>query len=134
MNTILTLPIPPSNNQLRIPINRGNHPELIKSQSYRDWETLAHYKFVSFRNKFGVVIDTASYNLQYQYKVRIFVKDKRKDISNFDKAILDFMKGRVFTDDKWVSLSIQMPVLVDSKNPRVEIDLNPEIFSTLNKY
>ena len=61
------------------------------------------------------------------YLVEMEILDK--DISNFEKAILDFLKGKLFTDDHFVKLNLKMPVLADpQKKGYVVIDTNPDIF------
>jgi len=131
MSNLLILPLPPSNNQLRIPTNRGGFVSLIKSQECRDWEEICGVKWLEYSraNRGFWSKDTPTKTLQFKYNMEIFLKDYRKDISNFEKAILDFLKGKLFTDDHFVKLNLKMPVLADpNKKGYVVIDCNPDIF------
>jgi Holliday junction resolvase RusA-like endonuclease len=114
LNMFLIIPLPPTDNQLRIP-SRGR---LVKSKAYRDWETCADIYFNKFKkelklnNKY-IKLDEPSYEAQYRYKIKLNLSDKRKDISNFSKALKDWLKGKIYIEDKWVDLEIQLPVIVD---------------------
>jgi len=113
---ILTLPLPPTDNQLRIPVRRGRSGQLIKSQIYRAWEhkaQIAWRQHCEWRNFCGIgFIYAPTYEKQLQFKYELHLSDKRKDCSNFTKALQDFLKGKLWTDDKWVSLSLITPVVV----------------------
>ena len=132
---IFSLTLPPTDNSLRIPIinKKTRRPEIIKSEVYRDWEHFATIQWSKFctKNKMSRQEDKPTYERQHRYKVTIFMQSKRTDISNFTKAAKDWATDKLYTDDKWVDFHIQLPVLIDSDNPRIEIDLDPEIIENI---
>lgn len=112
----LTLPLPPTDNQLRIPVQRGRSVQLVKSPAYRAWEHAAGAVWCEYTGfwddrQCGFMY-VPTYEKQLQLKYELHLADKRKDCSNFTKALHDFLKGRLWTDDKWVSLSLITPVVV----------------------
>lgn len=152
---ILTLPLPPTDNSTRIPILtscapylanvQGKkkmvnvRPQVINSQAYRDWKKEAEKAWQAFLTDLNTTycqdwqIDNANKYNQYEYSYQLFKADDRKDSQNFEKALRDFLSGRVYTDDRNVKLDLQMPVEIDKLNPRIELNLEPQIYSTPKK-
>ena len=122
MKLILTLPLPPSDNR-RLTANHRPTPE------YDRWKDRArlHWNDLLYNLEPGTFweMDSPSYDIQYTYIIRIFMKDQKGDFTNFLKCLKDFGSKRIYTDDKWVNMLITMPVLLDRDNPRVEWDLDP---------
>ncbi len=131
---ILTLPLPPTDNNLRIPTARGGKAGMVKSKVYRYWENQCHCEWFKFQEKLldnqKWQLDVPTFERQHVYQIKIFMASKRTDISNFTKALKDWCKGNVYTEDKWVDFHIQMPVQIDKDNPRVEIFLEPLIIKS----
>ena len=104
---------------------------MFEPAEYTNWKAICEVKWLQYSraNRGFWSKDTPTKTLQFQYNMEIFLKDYRKDISNFEKAILDFLKGKLFTDDHFVKLNLKMPVLADpQKKGYVVIDTNPDIF------
>ena len=130
---ILTLPLPPTDNNLRVPTARGGKAGMVKSKVYRDLEQQADIAWTNHGLYNKIMIfwqpDKPTFEAQHVYQIKIFMASKRTDISNFTKALKDWCKGNVYTEDKWVDFHIQMPVQIDKDNPRVEIFLEPIIIT-----
>lgn len=121
--SLIRLPIPPTDNQLRIPV-RGR---LIKSAEYRAWEELATYTIGSGLPK---EMYHPTYERQMRFNIALCLADKRRDISNFTKACKDYLTGRLWDSDKWVDLHIELPVLVVSgRYEEIVVDTTPTIYT-----
>lgn len=122
---ILTLTLPPTDNQLRGVMNGT----MLKTRQYREWENTAAMEFLQYKQLTKVYNPT--YEKQMRFKMKLNLSNKRRDISNFTKAIKDFLTSRLWIDDKWVDLDIQMPVIVDPKllYETVEIETVPQIYT-----
>ncbi len=126
----LILPLPPTDNRLRIPARN----RLIKSPEYREWGEQAHRHWLNWQRQnpnFKPYNPSKKEQMEFEYQV--FLPNWKSDIFNYNKAIADFLGGnkdtpRLFLDDHYVSLSLVLPVTVDAKHPRVEI--NPVPFVT----
>ena len=113
----IVLPLPPTDNRRLIWSPRMKR--FISSKEYRNWVKRCD---LIFSSKYKILeMDDPTYGFQIQYVYKIFLPDKRTDIGNYSKAIKDFLKGRLYTDDHWVDLALDLPVQIDKENPRVEI-------------
>lgn len=125
--TTITLPIPPTDNRLKMPIIRDRKPLLIKTSEYRDWDKKAQVHWRKWQREnaaFQPYEPTQGNQLEFAYS--LFLPSWRTDIFNYNKAIADFLGGnktnaRLFTDDHYISLRLLLPVKVDKLNPRIEI-------------
>ncbi len=125
---ILKVPLPPTDNNLRIPIIANGRPKIISSTEYVKWKVKVDKIWLRFVYDLKVngkrwKLDNPTYEEQLTYKYKLYVDNKCKDIQNFEKALKDFMSKRVYKDDKWVKIDLQLPVEVDPNNPRVEIEI-----------
>jgi Holliday junction resolvase RusA-like endonuclease len=132
MNDIV-LPLPPTDNRLRMPVLRGKKAFIIKTNEYREWGEQAHRHWQNWKRqnpKFKPYDPKQNEQLQFTY--RLFLPSWRTDIFNYNKAIADFLGGgetkRLFTDDHYISLHLLLPVTVDKEHPRVEVCPNPTVF------
>ncbi len=105
------LPLPPSTNDLYVPVARGR---LVLSKSARQYKTGA-----------GLVVQSHGY-APFKGKVWVQVDIYRAhgDVDNFAKCLLDTFKGIVYRDDKQVT-HFGMD-LHDEKDPqrwRVEVEV-----------
>lgn len=127
----IVLPLPPTDNRLRMPVARGRKVSLIKTPEYRAWSESAAIDWEIWqRDNPGFQPFTPDKNRQHEFTYQLFLKDWRTDIFNYNKAIADFLGGnketaRLFTDDHYVALRLILPVKVDKGNPRVEISPIP---------
>lgn len=115
----LILPLPPTDNRIHITTKTGRK---IKSEAYRQWCTyveLSELRQFKIKNKFKIL--EPSYENQLEIKAKIYLKDKRSDMTNYIKALKDVMTDIIYTDDKWVVINIQLPALIDKDKPRVEL-------------
>lgn len=135
---ILTLPLPPTDNTLKKPSILRGKPNLYPTQEYNLWKKQAEKAWLLFVLEVEKTlgqhwqIDVPSKYNQYEYSYRLYKADDRKDSQNFEKALRDFLSGRVYVDDRHVKLDLVMPVEIDKHNPRIEIDFcpeNPKIYS-----
>jgi len=126
----LTLPLPPTDNQLRIPV-RGR---LIKSSEYRVWEAIAQNEWRKFERFTNYVPLEPSYNQQMKFIMVLHLATQRRDISNFTKALKDFLTGRLYKSDKWVIMEPELPVNVTPGiDEVVEIHTTPVIYTVPKK-
>jgi Endodeoxyribonuclease RusA len=130
---ILTLPLcPTDNNRLKqgtISARTGNRM-FRPSEALLDWQPLAQRAWDDFQDNLKEQglrweIEDPTYERQHTYLYRIYLKNLKPDFSNYGKVIKDFLKGKVWVSDKYVNLSVVMPVLLDRENGRIEIDLKP---------
>lgn len=128
----LVLPLPPTDNRLRMPVKRGRIVQLIKTNEYRDWGEQAHrhwQNWLSQHPRFTPYSPTKTEQLEFEYQ--LFLPNWRCDIFNFNKAIADFLGGnkeqpRLFADDHFIALRLLLPVEVDAKYPRLELNPLPK--------
>ena len=118
----ITLPLPPSKNNLRY----SNH---TKTAQYRKFESQSDMIWI--RDGFNShSLLNPTYDNQMLFDIRIYLKDLRSDPENYFEALRDWLKGKLYSDDKWVFFQIvNLPLEVDKHNPRIEINLSPRIFS-----
>lgn len=114
----IILPLPPTDNRLRVSARYSGR--LVNTSQYRSW--LSKSEELWFW-KYSHCITPLQADFAHQVKIpyQLFLKDKRSDISNYEKATKDFLTKRLYDDDKWVSLDLQLPVEIDKLNPRLEI-------------
>jgi len=130
----IILPIPPTDNSLRIPA-RGR---LVKSKVYREWNENAEIywlQWIRSHPDFVPYAPTKQRQMEFQYC--LYLPSWRSDINNYVKALNDFLGGnkttpRLFEDDHFVSLRLILPVEVDRENPRVEICPYPDNYAERN--
>lgn len=125
----LILPLSPTDNRLKMPVIRNRKPFLIKTTEYRDWDKKAAIEWELWQRQNPTFKPhEPSQSSQMQFNYSLFLPDWRTDISNYGKALSDFLGGnkkiaRLFTDDHYVYLCLTLPVTVDKLNPRVEINV-----------
>jgi hypothetical protein len=132
----LILPLPPTDNNCRIPIINRGKPELIKSKEYRDWgqkAELAWLQYIKQLQADGFVfdlnnLDEPSDKIRCEYNYYLFKKSNNADDQTYEKATKDFLSGKLYTDDRYVKLNlVHSQVEVDKNNPRIEIDIKPKL-------
>lgn len=113
----IVLPLPPTDNR-RLGVFRG---KLLSTKEYRQWTQKAN---IVWNGRYKVKkMDEPAFEKQVAYKYWLYLPNKRTDIGNYTKATKDFLKGRLYTDDKWVDMHLQLPVEIDKQNPRIEIEI-----------
>jgi Endodeoxyribonuclease RusA len=136
MKYTIIFPLPPTDNQRLCP-RRGR---LIPTQQYTDWKSqcaIIWKRFESTLAADGLVVelDMPTYQEQLSYPYRVYMKDLRSDAANFAKCARDILKGRVYEDDKYAHLILELPVRLAKeagKPPSIEIDLLPRMHSLEN--
>ena len=80
-----------------------------KKEQYQ-WEIKAQYKKSLITKKFGLIMEF------------YFPDDRKRDLDNFNKLILDSGAGIAWEDDDLIS-EMHLYKFVDKKNPRVELEI-----------
>lgn len=80
-----------------------------------------------YKNKIQIILNSIHYKDDFggPIKVRIdyyFPDKRRRDVTNYDKVLLDAMQGIVYNDDNQIQ-TITMSKNIDEKNPRTEVDV-----------
>ncbi len=130
----LILPLPPTDNRRLMPYIIGRGPRLLPTSEFNAWKVKANmvwqaYKLQCYKDGIQLELVEPSLSMQYIYKYKLFKKDDRTDDQNFEKALKDFLEGRVYKDDRHVRLELVGLVEIDKVNPRIEFDLVPHILS-----
>lgn len=118
-----TLPLPPTDNRRLMPNRQGR---LILTTEYRKWKLTSEDLFYEqrsglFKKNAPVPFFEPSYDDQLCIDYSLTLPDKRTDIGNYEKALKDFYKGKIYKDDKWVKFNLILPVKVDKENPNATI-------------
>ena len=115
---IITLPLPPTDN--RRLIFARYQGRMVSSTEYRRWFENCEIKWiVEYRDLKPL---KPSFENQITIPYKLYQKDKRSDIQNYEKSLKDFLSKRLYSDDKYIKLDLILPVTIDKANPRVEID------------
>lgn len=92
------------------------------------WETLSDMH----ENLYPKELYRPSYEQQMRFRMELRLENKRRDISNFTKALKDYLTGKLWVSDKWVDLEIQLPVIViTGQKEQVIIQTTPTIYRPL---
>jgi Holliday junction resolvase RusA-like endonuclease len=100
----IKLPMPPSLNAAYMPVRRGRHAELIKTDAAREWENVD--AGAAFRRQFPTgtpVILTGRLQVQYIYH---FNNARDQDIFNREKLLSDFLQGKFFKNDSQIDVGV----------------------------
>jgi len=128
---MVILPLPPTDNNLRLPKRgKGRFAQMYQTSVYTQWKEIAGYiwdEFASF-NKLSCPVFAPCLEEQFSFTYKLFKASDRADSQNFEKALRDFLSGRLYTDDRHVVLSLEMPVALDPSDPRIELCLTPTRF------
>jgi len=127
---MLILPLPPTDNRLRMPA-RGR---LVKTPEYRQWVKDADVEWKLWRRshpRFTPYRPCKSKQMEFQFYLHL--PSWRTDLGNYTKALADFLGGnknekRLFTDDHYISMRLILPVETDKDNPRVEVCPFPDVY------
>tara|TARA_R100000655_G_scaffold72899_4_gene111400 strand:+ start:4363 stop:4737 length:375 start_codon:yes stop_codon:yes gene_type:complete len=99
MSVSLYLPLPPSTNRLRIP-QRGR---LVTSREYRRWQDDAMMALLKQGRTGGGLIDFEEGTLVDVSLTVHRESNRRQDIDNRTKAVLDIISGIVYADDAQIA-------------------------------
>lgn len=124
---IVRLPLPPTDN--RRLIFAFNLRRFISSPEYKTWLIKASHEWDRQVKQYH--LDDPKWDAQYSYEYSIYLPNRRSDVTNYTKALKDFLKDRLYTDDKWVDLKLEMPVLLDKEDPRIEINLKGTVHNVV---
>ena len=106
----ITLPYPPSANRYW---RRGGHV-IYKSREATDYQN--EVSGILWQRQIEPMAGRLS------VRVDVYRKDRRRDLDNHIKVLLDAMQGMVYEDDNQIE-ALHMFNLYDPKNPRVEVEL-----------
>ena len=120
---IITLPLPPSKNEIKIPV-RGR---LIHTTKYNKYKKMVYPIIVEqlvhnpeMRYIYGQPMFKPTLEVQLELKIKVYLKDKRRDATNIIEPLLDVLKGYLYDDDKYILVNME-EIKLDPHNPRVEV-------------
>lgn len=122
----LVLPLPPTDNRLRMPVKFKGHVRLILTPEYRDWKKeleLIWLQWAEENRDFKPYKVSANFFLCFGYK--IFLGSWAKDAQNHEKAMRDGLEGMLYTNDRYVYIQAVGKPEIDKLNPRIVLDPNP---------
>jgi hypothetical protein len=117
--------LPPTDNALRIPTIIGKSPRLIPTSAYNAWKKETEELWFEYCKIHKIEMTTPAYTNQYIYEVYIILPNARSDFSNYIKATKDFFEGKLYLCDKWVNISIKLPVLINNESFGMAINIKP---------
>lgn len=117
----LILPLPPTDNNLRSIATYLRPVQLVKTSVYRSWEKKATEAFLSWQKDGGDTFLDPSYQNQIKIPYSLILSNKRSDISNYEKALKDFLSKKIYKDDKWIKLDLNMPVIVNKSENEPQV-------------
>jgi Holliday junction resolvase RusA-like endonuclease len=118
--------LPPSDNQRLIYSPRSKR--MVSSPKYRKWFEEAGAKISAWciANEWKIL--EPSYEEQYEFDVKIFHDHPLSDLGNYHKSIKDVLTGRIYVDDRHVSLHQILPMTRVSNKGIVLLSLDYRIF------
>ena len=122
----LTLRLPPTDNRLYRTDRTGRK---YKTEDYKNWCTYASLKTLpefKRKNQRFTMIDP-SFENQLEITAKIYLANKRSDMTNYIKAVKDILSDFIYTDDKWVVVNFILPAGIDRIKPRIELIIKKEI-------
>lgn len=105
----LTLPLPPSVNNLYSTFMRGKKPVRARSHSYDNWIDMAHFA----ANQQGVVsrAEEPTRKNTWHVQARFWVPTWRSDLDNHFKALNDWLATRfALSDNRLISIDARKTV------------------------
>ena len=110
----LTLPLPPSMNAYWRSIARGNHVRVLLSREARNFKEQCRAAALIQATEVieGDVILEAAF----------FFKDRRRDLDNAIKPLLDALEGLCYGNDRQI-VRLVVSREIDPQRPRVEVDV-----------
>jgi Holliday junction resolvase RusA-like endonuclease len=124
----IILPLPPTDNNLRLPKVVKRRAQLCPTKDYLSWKKKALEEWNGYAASMKLPFYEPSFEQQLCFDYWLFKANNRTDSQNFEKALRDFLTGKLYTDDKHVVLRLKMPVRVDKIRPRVELSLAPKVY------
>lgn len=137
----LILPLPPTDNNCRLPRVVKGKANMFPSKAYTKWKQLAELEWQVFLS--SAIINNRKDNEitpyllplykpdirnQYCFDYRVYKDSDRTDNMNRGKPLQDFFHGKLYHDDRHVKLNLLLPVSIDKTSPRIEICLCPTIY------
>jgi Holliday junction resolvase RusA-like endonuclease len=92
------------------------------------WKRKAEDEWEVYAKSVSLPFFEPTFNTQYCFQYWLFKANNRTDSQNFEKALRDFLTGKLYTDDKHVVIRLKLPVRVDRDRPRIELELTPKIY------
>ena len=96
----LILPLPPTDNQLRMPCIRKRRAILVPTPAYCDWKE----KCKDLCQNLPYYEPSLESQLLFQYW--LYKPNDRSDSQNYEKALRDLLTGKLYKDDKHIILSL----------------------------
>lgn len=114
----LVLPLPPSANNYWRSVTINGHARVLVSREARDYvkRVAAHALFAEAKPLEGPVSLTA----------RVFRKQRRGDLLNFEKVLCDALEGVAYVNDSQI-VEAHFFLDDDKHTPRVEVEVNAAI-------
>lgn len=111
----LTLPLPPSANAYWRSVTINGHARVLVSREAREYckRVAAHALFSDAKPLKGPVSLTA----------RVFRKQRRGDLLNFEKVLCDSLEGIAYENDSQI-VEAHFYLGDDKHNPRVEVEIS----------
>lgn len=122
----LVLPLPPTDNYLRMPVVFRGRASLILTKEYRAWKKQLEVLWLQWtraNSDFQLYKVSADFFLKFEYQ--IFLASWTKDAQNHEKALRDGLEGLLFVNDRYVYIQAQGRPEIDKKDPRIVLDPNP---------
>lgn len=113
---VVTLPMPPSNNDLVRPVRKVR---LVKTKEARDWLDMAT---AALRRR----VDLVPYSGPVQLAIVVEVGMVTADVTNRVKALEDALTGFLWHDDLQVTSVVLTKRLATSTEPRVVVTVGPD--------
>ena len=117
MNNTITLPIPPSANNLWKPLGKG----LAKTSSYKSWLALCSVKLLQIRPDRMPQATPLAVTI-------IVATSRRRDVDNVIKPSIDMLEScGVIPDDRWVDKVTAKRATLDTRlaNNTIQIHVEP---------
>lgn len=119
---ILTLPLPPSTNNLYATVMRRGKPIRVKSREGKAFDAIVAHRVLHWCLTHGSYAAVPS--PPYRLDILIFPKDRRRDASNFVKATEDSVFAAINRNDRLVVDVRARLASIDKADPRVVVTLS----------
>ena len=126
----VVLPLPPTDNRLRMPVRFGKGSRLVLTKDYRAWKEdleITWLQWAGENRRFRPHKGSSKKFLLFQYQ--IFLPSWQSDAQNYEKALRDGLEGYLFENDRYVYIQAVAAPVIDKYNARVVLNPNPKILA-----
>lgn len=116
----LTLPLPPSVNSFwrSVPARAGQRAKVLISEEGRRFKSRCELMIRMQQRDHGL----APFEGEVEVSGVVYFADKRRDLDNVLKPLLDVLQGAAYKNDRQIC-RIDVRRGLDAKNPRVELQI-----------